>query len=175
MLEVVDVVPPPVWDEAGAGVVLVLVEVDDVVGGGVVVPVLVVGEVAGVVAWPVLVGGVGVVGVDVVGVVGTVGVVVVPVPVDVVPVPSDPVDVVLDADGGFVSRPLLCSALSISCCTTATSEATAAGVPPAPSAGNAFSCFRSWVSVAINAAEGWALSVTTIWSARAVVVQAGQS
>src|SRR5205807_7139918 len=87
-------------------------------------------------------------------------------------VPPALVDVELDA-GGFVSSPLDCSALSISCCTVATWEATAAGVPLAPSEGSAFSCCRSALSVASSCREGWAFSVTTIWSASAVVTQAG--
>jgi hypothetical protein len=50
-----------------------------------------------------------------------------------------PVEVEFDL-GGFVSSPLDRSALSISCCTACTCAATAAGVPPAPSTGSAFSC-----------------------------------
>jgi hypothetical protein len=46
--------------------------------------------------------------------------------------------------------------------------------PPAPSADRSPSRFRSAVSVDSRAFEGAALSVTTIWSASAVVVQAGQ-
>lgn len=153
----VDVVPVL---SAGAAVVLVVEVLDVVVGGG-----------AGVVVG-----------------LGAVVIVVVTWGVDVVDPDPDPdagvvvVDPgVVDVDvlglelGGFVSRPLLWSAVSISCCTVATCEATAAGVPPAPSEGSAFSCFRSFSSVATSVADGWDFSVTTSWSASAVVVHAGQS
>ena len=83
-------------------------------------------------------------------------------------------DVLLEL-GGLATSPLDFSAESISCCTVPTSVAIAAGVPAAPSAGSAFSCLRSAVSVSRSCCEGWALSVTTIWSASAVVTQAGQS
>jgi hypothetical protein len=144
-LEVVGVVD--VGLEVAEGVVLVLVDV---------VPL-------GVVGLEVLEGGAGTVdGVDVVGA----GVV-------VDDVGDDVVEVLLEL-GGLVSSPLFCSAESISCCTVVTSAATAAGVPAAPSAGSAFSCLRSAFSVSRSCWEGWDLSVTTIWSARAVVIQAGQ-
>jgi hypothetical protein len=86
---------------------------------------------------------------------------------------AEVVDVLLEL-GGLVTRPLDCSAESISFCTVETSEATALGVPAAPSAGNAFSCLRSAFSESRSCREGWALSVTTIWSASAVVMHAGQ-
>ena len=98
----------------------------------------------------------------VVGVVEEVGVVVVLV------------EVVLDATG-VVGSPLSSSSVSTSCWTASTCDATAVGVPWAPSAGNAFNCFSAASSFASNAAVGWALSVTTSWSAIAVVVHAGQS
>lgn len=84
------------------------------------------------------------------------------------------VEALFDA-GGLASSPLACRAVSISCCTLPTSEVTALGVPPAPSAGNAFSCFRSFSNAATSAGEGCAVSVTTSWSASAVVVHAGHS
>lgn len=87
----------------------------------------------------------------------------------------DVVDVEPEAAGGLVSSPLLCNALWISCWTVPTADATAAGVPPAPNEGSAFNRFRSLSSVATSAAEGCDFSVTTIWSASAVVMQAGQS
>jgi hypothetical protein len=80
---------------------------------------------------------------------------------------------VLDG-GGLARSPLLFSWLSISDCTLATWAATAAGVPPAPSAGKAFSCFRSALSCASRVCDGWAFRVTTSWSAIVVVLQAGQ-
>ena len=80
---------------------------------------------------------------------------------------------VLDG-GGLARSPLLFSWVSISDCTLATWAATAAGVPPAPSAGKAFSRFRSALSCPSRACEGWAFKVTTSWSAIAVVLQAGQ-
>lgn len=131
---VVEVVPVDV----DAGVVLV---VDGVV------PVVVA---LGVVDVDVLEGGVAVVdGVEVLGA----GVV-----VDDVDPPV--VDVLFEL-GGLASRPLDFSADSISCCTAPTSEATALGVPPAPSAGSAFSCLRSAFSVSSSCFEGCAVSVTT--------------
>lgn len=131
------------------------------------------------------------------GVVLCVLVPVVPVPLGVLDVPDEGVVLVLDGVevpgagvvvedvglalvevllelGGLASRPLLLSVESISCCTAATDEATALGVPPAPSAGSAFSCLSSPSSVFSSCWEGFALSVITSWSASAVVVQAGQ-
>jgi hypothetical protein len=72
------------------------------------------------------------------------------------PDPLDEVedDGVLDDLGGFATRPLWFSAVSTSCCTVATSEPTAAGVPAAPRAGRAFSCLRSCSSSARRAREG---------------------
>jgi hypothetical protein len=145
--------------DVGAVVVVDVVGPDDfvvVVGGGLDVVV-----VAGLVVLGALDG---VVDVDGVGVV-----------VEDVGEPLAVVDVDPEAVGGLASSPLLCSADWTSCCTVATWEATAAGVPPAPSAGSAFSCFRSLSSVDTSACVGWDFSVTTSWSASAVVVHAGQS
>lgn len=75
-------------------------------------------------------------------------------------VPDDVLDPLLE-EGGLASRPLLASCVSISCWTPATSALTAAGVPPAPSADTAFSCFRSAFSCASSAADGWEESVST--------------
>jgi hypothetical protein len=68
--------------------------------------------------------------------------------------------VVLD-EPEFVRSPLLFSCVSICCWTEATSEATAVGVPFAPSADNASSFFRSASSSSTSVRDGWALSVTT--------------
>lgn len=125
--------------------------------------------------------GVVVVVVPVDGVVVDVGVVVVVAPdgadelvveledVALVEVPLDEDDdvvVLSDEDGlvleDVVSRPLLCSCVSISCCTAPTAEATAAGVALAPSCGSSLSCLRSATSCAASSLEGWELSVTTI-------------
>ena len=73
-----------------------------------------------------------------------------------------------------VSRPLSCSCVWISCCTAATAEATVAGVALPPSSGSALSCLRSAASCAVSSLEGSDFSVTTIWSAIAVVRQAVQ-
>lgn len=68
--------------------------------------------------------------------------------VDVPPVVEDPLagveeDEVLEDVGGLAISPLWFSAVSTCCWTVATWEATAAGVPPAPNAGRASSCFRA--------------------------------
>jgi hypothetical protein len=73
-----------------------------------------------------------------------------------------------------VIKPLLCSCVSISCWTAATAEATAAGVASDPSSGSASSCLRSAASCAASSLDGCDLSVTTIWSAMAVVRHAVQ-
>jgi hypothetical protein len=52
-------------------------------------------------------------------------------------------DELLDDLGGFATRPLWLRVFSTSCCTVATSEATALGVPLAPRAGSAFSWRRA--------------------------------
>ena len=77
--------------------------------------------------------------------------------------------------GGPVSSPLPLSWVSISRWTVPTAAAIAAGDPFAPNAGNAFSCLRSALSCATSSCGGSDLSVTTIWSAIAVVMHAGQS
>ena len=69
--------------------------------------------------------------------------------------------VVVLGEPEFVTSPLLSSWVSICCWTEATSEATAAGVPLAPSADRASSFFRSASSSSTSARDGWALSVTT--------------
>src|ERR1700759_90553 len=84
-------------------------------------------------------------------------------------------DEVFEDLGGFATSPLWFRVVSTSCWTVATWEATTLGVPPAPRAGRAFSCFRACSSLASRARDGCAFSVITIWSAMAVVVQAGQS
>lgn len=145
--------------ESVDGVVVVVVSVDDgVVEVGVVGVVVVVDE------------GVDDAGVVVVVAPGDVGelvveleeVVVVEVPLD----EDDDVVVLSDEDGlvldEFVSRPLLCSCVSICCCTPATAEATAPGVALAPSCGSALSCLRSAASCAVSSLVGSELSVTTI-------------
>lgn len=75
---------------------------------------------------------------------------------------------------GLAGRPLLLIVVSISCWTLSTSAATAAGVPLTPRDGSAFSCLSSMSSSRTSCFDGWDLSVTTIWSAIAVVTQAGQ-
>jgi hypothetical protein len=93
--------------------------------------------------------------------------------VDVVVVPPDAddeleVEVEFVDEPGFVeleevaSRPLLCSRVSISCCTAATAEGTAAGVALGPSSASALGCLRSAASCAASSLEGCDLSVTTI-------------
>jgi hypothetical protein len=84
-------------------------------------------------------------------------------------------DEVFEDLGGFATSPLWFRVVSTSCWTVATWEATTAGVPPAPRAGRAFSCFSACSSLASSARDGCEFSVITIWSAIAVVVQAGQS
>jgi hypothetical protein len=69
---------------------------------------------------------------------------------------------VLVLAGGFACSPLLLSSVWICCWTDDTTAATAAGVPPAPRVGRAFSCFRSFSSVVRSCWVGSALSVTTI-------------
>jgi hypothetical protein len=116
------------------------------------------------------------------GVVAEAGVVVVEAAVDEVALvdvlaPGGPVEVVVDEPADVPvteSEPLSLSSVSISCCTVATAAAIAVGVPLAPSLGNAPSWLRSEFSLASRAADGWTESVTTIWSATAVVMQAGQ-
>jgi hypothetical protein len=76
--------------------------------------------------------------------------------------------------GGFVSRPLFASSASICRWTATTAAAIAAGDPSAPSAGRALSCSSAARSLATSSSEGWDFNVTTIWSAIAVVMQAGQ-
>ena len=114
---------------------------------------------------------------------------------EVVPLVVDPVDVVVAAlvpvddrvvvapcrrrtgrrRGGFASWPLSASASSICCCTAATWAAIAAGVPFAPSAESAFSCCSAACDLLRRApGDGCDVSVTTIWSAIAVVRHAGQ-
>jgi hypothetical protein len=154
--------------------VVVVAELGAASVDGVVVGVVVVVVVEGVVD-----AGVVLVPVDV-GVVD-VGVVVAPEGADevvVVEVPLDEEDdvVVWSVEDGLVfddvvTRPLLCSCVSISCWTAATAAATAPGVALAPSCGSALSCLRSAASCAASSLEGWELSVTTIWSASAVVRQ----
>lgn len=56
--------------------------------------------------------------------------------------------------GEFATSPLAFSSVSIVCWTAATSEATAAGVPPAPRAGSAFSFFSACSSCDSRAFEG---------------------
>jgi hypothetical protein len=89
--------------------------------------------------------------------------------VDVVELPLDEDDdvvVLSDVEGlvlvEVVSKPLLCSCVSISCCTVATAEATAAGVALDPSSGSSSSCLRSAASWAASSWEGCDLRVTTI-------------
>jgi hypothetical protein len=141
----------------GAAVVLGVVDV--VVGEGVVV-VVVVGVVVVVVGEGVVVVDPDV-GVDEVG--GELE------EVDVVELPLDEDDdvvVLSDVEGlvlvEVVSKPLLCSCVSISCCTAATAEATAAGVASDPSSGSSLSCLRSAASCAASSWEGCDLRVTTI-------------
>jgi hypothetical protein len=76
--------------------------------------------------------------------------------------------------GGFVSSPLFVSSASICCWTATTAAAIAAGDPSAPSAGSALSCSSAARSFATSSSEGCDFNVTTIWSAIAVVMQAGQ-
>jgi hypothetical protein len=76
--------------------------------------------------------------------------------------------------GGFVSSPLFASSASICRCTATTAAAIAAGDPSAPSAGRALSFSSAARSFATSSSEGWDCNVTTIWSAIAVVMHAGQ-
>jgi hypothetical protein len=82
--------------------------------------------------------------------------------------------VVVVVAGGFATWPLAASASSSCFCTAATVAATAAGVPFAPSVETASSCFSASSIRCTSSAVGSDLSVTTIWSAIAVVTQAGQ-
>jgi hypothetical protein len=87
-----------------------------------------------------------------------------PVDADAVP-PTDPP----------VTMPLSVSVVSTACCTAATCAAISAGVASAPSKGNAFSLARAACSFRRSEAGGCLDTVTTIWSAIAVVMHAGQS
>jgi hypothetical protein len=102
---------------------------------------------------------------DVVEPAGVVGVVAV-VEVGVVGLSAGVVEVgvavVVVAVGEFVVSPLSFSCVWICCWTLATSEAMAAGVPPAPSCGRALSSFKSASSSLTKAGEGWDFRVTTI-------------
>lgn len=96
---------------------------------------------------------------------------------ELVVVPPDVDEELVDElfeDGGFANRPLLLSSVWICCWTVPTAAVIAAGVPPAPSDGRPLSCLRSAASFVSNACDGCEVSVTTIWSASAVVMQAGQ-
>ena len=146
-------VVPVVVVSVDEGAVLVLVDDGPV---GVVAPGVVVVDVVLVVVFAVVVA---------VGVAGA-GVVLVDVGVAVV-------DALLEL-GGFATRPLSCSSVSICCWTAATSAAIALGVPSAPSAGSASSCSGPRSASPAARCDGAAVSVTTIWSAIAVVMQAGQ-
>jgi hypothetical protein len=101
-----------------------------------------------------------------------------PAPVDVpddpVPRPGVPVVEVVVVLSGAARSPLLLSTVSICCCTPFTTAATAAGVPCTPSRGRTLSSLKICSSWCSTRSDGAAFNVTTIWSARAVVVQAGQ-
>jgi hypothetical protein len=86
-----------------------------------------------------------------------------------------PVAVLVVELTGLLGSPLASISCSICCCTADTCAATATGVPWAPSCDSAPSFFRSFWSSVSSCVEGCDLSVTTIWSAIAVVIQAGQS
>ena len=82
--------------------------------------------------------------------------------------------VVVVVCSGAASNPLLVSTISTCRCTVFTTAATAAGVPRSPSNGRTFSSFKICSSCCSSRWDGAAFSVTTIWSAIAVVAQAGQ-
>jgi hypothetical protein len=87
-------------------------------------------------------------------------------PVDVVAVPPT---------GSPVTMPLELSVDSTCCCTAATCAAISAGVASAPRAGSASSRASAACSLFRSSADGCSDTVTTIWSAIAVVMHAGQS
>lgn len=97
-----------------------------------------------------------------------------PDPDDCVDEDEDELPLELEDLGGLATRPLWFSSVVTSCWTAATWAATAAGRAPAPRAGRAFSCLSACSSLASTAAEGCDFRVITIWSAIAVVSQAGQ-
>jgi hypothetical protein len=158
-------------------VVVGSVVVDCVVVDVVVVSAVVVGVVDVVVVVGAVVGSavvVGVVEVPVVGVVVVVGPVVVGVVVPAVVVGVVVVVVAAVVVNGWAREPLDSSADSTCCCTAPTCAAIAAGVPPAPRAGRASSFFSADSISSTSCRLGCFVSVTTIWSAIAVVRQAGQ-
>jgi len=99
------------------------------------------------------------------------------VPESVAPAPvgdaeaAEPVDAVEPP----VTMPLSVSVVSTACCTAATCASISAGVASAPNDGRAFSVRNAAWSFRRSSAEGCFDTVTTIWSAIAVVMQAGQS
>ena len=85
-----------------------------------------------------------------------------------------PVTLVVVVVLGVVSSPLSSRTVCTCCCTPATAAATAAGVPPVPNWGSAPSWDKILSILCSSGTGGCDLRVTTIWSAMAVVEQAGQ-